>query len=87
MSEDQMLEMLGKIRDMRLRKIKMDYEGREWDQKDTDRLKAMFMNSYGITSMALLLDRTEEEIIERAKKIGIYRYHESVNESGENDDE
>lgn len=79
--------ILDLIRKMRLRKITMDCEGREWTQEDTARLEAMYTNSYGITSIALLLDRTEDEIIEKAKRIGIYSYHKTVNKSEGTDDE
>lgn len=80
MTATEMFEMLDLILGMRLRNVKMNNEGKEWTQEDIDRLRSMYICcGYGITSMALLLERTEEEVIEEIKKIGLYRYNENVN--------
>lgn len=87
MTEEQMLKTLNTIIDMRLRKVKMDCEGTEWVPEDTERLKSMYSIGYGITSLALMLDRTEDEIIKHIQEIGIYHYDENIDETRKPDDE
>ena len=74
MTKEQVVKLLEGIIDMRQRKIKMRYEGTAWTQDDKDRLAMMYGVGYGITGIALILERTEAEVVEQLKEQGLYRY-------------
>lgn len=63
------------IRLMRRGALRMPREGFSWSQEEKDVLAQLFEDSIGITETAVLLERTEEAIIQQIEKQKLYDRH------------
>ena len=60
------------IKAMRTNTSKPERQGEYWSDDEIENLKSMFYSEYGITEMALTLQRTEPAIFQQIEKLDLY---------------
>lgn len=60
------------IKNMRRRTIHLDREGVYWNKYDLEQLVMMFNEGYGVSEIAVALQRTEWAVIQQAEKMDLY---------------
>lgn len=60
------------IKAMRTNTSKPERQGEYWSEDEIENLKSMFYSEYGITEMALTLQRTEPAIFQQIEKLDLY---------------
>jgi len=59
-------------RKMRSRTEKLGHDGECWSDEEKDRLKFLFDNGYGITEIALMLERSEPAVFQQVEKMDLF---------------
>ena len=65
-------------RKMRSRTEKLGHDGDFWSDDDKDRLKFLFNTGYGITEIALRLERSEPAVYQQIQKMSLYERQRSA---------
>ena len=60
------------IKAMRTNTSKPERQGEYWSEDEIENLKSMFYSEYGITEMALTLQRTEPAIFQQIEKLDLF---------------
>ena len=60
------------VKNMRSRTVRLDREGDYWTKEERDELVRLFYEGVGITSIALILQRTESAIIQQIEAMDLF---------------
>lgn len=64
------------VRALRQRMAHLDREGGYWSDSDRELLTSMFEEGYGITEIAIILQRTEPAVVQQIEKMDLYHRKE-----------
>jgi len=65
-------------RKMSSRTEKLGHDGDFWSDDDNDRLRFLFNTGYGITEIALRLERSEPAVYQQIQKMALYERQRSA---------
>ena len=70
------LNVTETIKNMRRRTTRLEREGDYWTESDKKELESLFIAGYGISEIAIQLQRTEPAVFQQIEKMDLYQRKE-----------